>query len=59
MNGGFVRVSSIAFLIQIGESISWQTGIIANRLITFVRVIRHDGGVALSSTDVIEGLSPH
>jgi hypothetical protein len=38
---------------QIGECISLQTGIIAHRLVTFVHVIRDDGGVALSITDVM------
>src|SRR5262245_3001782 len=48
-----LQVNNIALLNQIGESISWQTGIIAHCLSTFVHVIRDDGGVALSITDVM------
>jgi hypothetical protein len=53
IGGCRVQLKSIAVLNQIGESISWQTGIIAHGLVTFIHVIREDGGVALSITDVM------
>jgi len=48
-----VQVNNVALLNQIGKSISWQTGIIALRLVPFFHVVSNDASVASWIADVM------